>query len=340
MGDQIKVTIKDVAKEAGVSISTVSKVINDSSRISAETKKRIKALMKEMNYHPNSMARSLVKQQTRNICIVKGLGKEWDAVSNPYVYEIINGMEYTAREADYLISIINVDEKKSLWDQLEDYVRTRRIDGFLIFASLAEKKLIRILIDEDFPFVIIGDPGYESTACWVDLNNEIAGQQAISSLIEKGAGKVLFLKGKGDDVIGKKRISGIRKYLKGFSRPPCSVAVRSVESTREAGWRFGKDLGDSPLPWDSLICSSSLCASGILDSLKEKGIHIPGEISIISFDKYPVSQLTVPTISVIHMDLKELGDQCCSALLKKIDDPRLIIQLTVSSSSLIPGGST
>jgi DNA-binding LacI/PurR family transcriptional regulator len=335
----LKVTIKDVAQKAGVSISTVSKVINGSSRISSETKDRIRFLMEEMDYHPNSMARNLVKQQSRNICIVKGLGKDWDAVSNPYVYEIINGMEYRAREADYLISIINVDETRPVWPQLHNYIRTRRIDGFLIFAALADRELIHLMGEESFPFVIIGDPGYETTAGWVDLNNEIAGQQAIEYLYNRGIKNFLYIKSRGDNIICEKRLAGIRKYLKNLKSKEFSLEVKTLEPTIEKGYHFGKEWALSPFKRRGVISSSSFFAAGLLEALKESSIKVPEKIALISFDKYPLSLLTRPQLAVIHMNLKELGDQCCSALLKKLEDPGLILQLTISSSTLIKGGT-
>lgn len=93
------------------------------------------------------------------------------------------------------------------------------------------------------------------------------------------------------------------------------------------------------LPWDALICSGSLCASGLLSGLNSRGISVPRDISLISFDRYPVSDLTDPPLSVMDLNLKELGDRSCRALLARIDDPGYVIQLMVSASSLYPGGT-
>ncbi|MBB6480508.1 LacI family DNA-binding transcriptional regulator [Spirochaeta isovalerica] len=335
----MSITIKDVARESGVSISTVSKVINGSSRISSSTKEKVRAVMTELDYHPSSTARNLVRQRTGNICVVKGLGEGWDWSSNPYVYEILNGVEYRAGEEDYLLSIVNVRKDKPLMEQLEKYIFSRRIDGFLIFAGLAEKDLTDSLIRMNFPFVLIGDPGDGRDASWVDLNNTVAGHQATEELYSRGRRNFLCLREKKDKLISGKRLAGVRDFLNGHGLEKVGLTVKTVENGMEGGRDFALAAEKEIMNHDAVICCGSISASGLLSGLSSKGIAVPRDISIISFDRYPVSDLTDPPLSVIDMNLKELGDRCCSALLARIEDKGFSIQLTVSSSSFIPGGT-
>ena len=332
-------TISDVAKAAEVSISTVSKVINNSSRISQTTKSKVRAIMEEMNFHPNSIAQSFAKQRSRNICIIKGLGRGWDAVSNPYLYEIINGIEYVAQEENYLLSIINVDAESDIWLQLKKYVLEKRIDGFLIFASLLNQKLISQLQLLNFPFLIIGEFQKQTTASWVDLNNEIAGQQAVQHLIEIEKRKIMFLSGT-DDSIGDKRLHGVLNYIQSHSIKDVHVKAHYIKTTIDAGSLFCKKIlkeGKNP---DAIICSSSIVAAGMLRALKDCKKEIPQHIAVISFDKYPLSQYTSPTLTIVDMNLHELGVQCGKTMFEILKNPQLIIQHLISASSLNIGGST
>ena len=332
-------TISDVAKAAGVSISTVSKVINNSPRISVTTKNKVKAIMEEMNFHPNSIARNFAKQHSRNICIIKGLGEGWDAVSNPYLYEIINGIEYVAQEADYLLSIINVDTESDIWMQLKKYIMEKRIDSFLIFASLINQKLVRQLQLLNFPFLIIGEVNKQTTASWVDLNNEIAGQQAVQHLVEMEKREIIFLCGT-DDNIGEKRLRGVLNYIQSHSIKKVHVKTHFINTTIDAGSIFFKKIQNEGKNPDAIICSSSIVAAGLLRALKDSKIEIPQHIAVISFDKYPLSQYTSPTLTVVDMNLHELGVQCGKTMFEVLKNPQLIIQNLITASSLNIGGST
>ena len=208
------VTIKDVALKAGVSISTVSKVIHDSPSISDATKQRILEIMKELNYYPNIIARSFVRQSSYHIGLIMSLKKE-DAFLNPYIYEILGGIEEVVRKNGYLLSIINMNTILDDPVELEKLMAQKRVDGFLIHLGGFKEKLARSLDKAGFPYVFIGQPTFTTSSSWVDINNSKAGEIATEHLISQGCSKIAFIGTREEDYdpICKARIDGYKKVL-------------------------------------------------------------------------------------------------------------------------------
>ena len=208
----MKATIKDIAKKVGVNPSTVSRVINGTASISEETKEKIYAAMKEMDYHPNSLARSLVNGSTFTIGLVIDAGNR-DAFSNAFFIQSVSAIEMVTQEKGYNLLITN-DHNRENKNAVKNLVLEHKVDGIILPVSSMTEELVELLIHNDFPFVVMGEPETEQEkVCWIDMDNEQGGRLAVSHLFEAGyRHPVIFVENKGT-MFERKRILGIKKEM-------------------------------------------------------------------------------------------------------------------------------
>ena len=167
----MSVTINDIAKKVGVSLSTVSRVINGNASISEATKEKIYSAMNELDYHPNSIARNLASGSTKTISLIIDVANNSDNFSNMFFYQSISGIEKATQMQGYNLLISGL-----LNSTLEKTVRKifleKKSDGIIIPSSLLDRQTINFLNKEKFPFVVLGEPPVLKTDCsWVDINN-------------------------------------------------------------------------------------------------------------------------------------------------------------------------
>lgn len=328
------ITIKDVAKKAGVSISTVSKVIHDAPTISESTKQKIRSIMKELNYYPNIIAQSFASQSSYHIGLIMTLKKE-DAFLNPYIYEILAGIEETAKKHGYLLSLINMNTVSEDPHELEKLIMQKRVDGLIIHLAGFKNKLLKILDKKKFPYIFIGQPSFTSSSCWVDINNTKAGEIATEHLINQGCEKIAYLGDGINNFICKSRYNGYQNALELKGYEINSEYIKDTSDISEqTSVLIDKLMGLKKQP-DGLVCSNNFIAFESLKSLQQKGISIPNDIRIITFDNYPFAPFTTPKLSVVDIDVFELGVQAANILIKKLLNPTITIQYSLLSPSLI-----
>lgn len=182
------ITIKDVAQKAGVSPSTVSRVISNDTRISENTKKKVIKVMQELNYYPNSIARRLANKKTDTIGVVMPYGTE-DILMNPFFQESLRGISIVSSEKCYDILISTSHKNEDEIDILKCLIKGNKVDGLILTRSNEHDEAIKYLRDNKFPFVLIGSCLEYDDIPSVDNDNEKASYELTSYLIEKGRKK-------------------------------------------------------------------------------------------------------------------------------------------------------
>ncbi len=305
------VTIKDVAKAAGVSPSTVTRVIQNKSTISDETKKRVRKAMKELNYHPNLNARSLVSSYTQVIGLV--LPDDSDAFyQNPFFPSVLRGIAQVASENHYAIQIATGKDAKERLKAISQMVYGKRVDGLIFLYAEEEDPLVKLVADEQFPFLILGK-AVSPFISLVDNDNIKAGYDATRYFLDKGYQKIAFLAGNKELVVSQDRYTGYKQALNEAERPLDERIIK---------FAFGFLLEDNSykimeeLPLDeieAIVTSDTLVAEGALHYLKDQDYHIP----IITFDSLK------PRIDVdayIDINALELGKESFRTLFQIIKD--------------------
>ena len=308
------VTIRDIAKEAGVSASTVSRVMNGNAAISEETRLKIQETMKRMNYHPNSRARNFANGITNTIALVIDAEDE-TTFSNTLFNRSVYAIERIAQKNGYNLLITNdADETKH---SISTLVYEKKADGLILPSSSVREKLLDMLQEEQFPFVVLGEPDIcRDTIAWVDVDNYEGSRTAVRHLTERGYRGIAFLTEGRDTVFARRREAGYCDALKAAGIAQSSVfildgccleatAARLVDSVRKHRT-------------DAVICSNNLLAYQVLKMAAENGISIPEELGVVTFDNYPLAEYMSPPLTVIDIDTYRLGEEAAELLIGKI----------------------
>lgn len=313
----MKVTITDIAKAAGVAKSTVSKVLNDSPRISKETKRRVRAIMKEMNYTPSSMATRLARQSSFSIGLLIDMSKE-DEFLNQFFYSIIGGIESVLGSLKYELTIANVQNSDPEGGFLNTLVLGKRVDGIIANTSVLTEEVCAELNRLQFPYVSIGE--LQSAGTWVDCNNEAGGAILTGHLLEQGYSDIAFVGGHEDSTLFIRRLSGYQNTIRQAGLTVRTGRILNGGADEEAGYLAARKLLESAEPPDSILCISNYAAFGVLKAASEMGVEVPSQLGVATFDEYPLSRYTTPPLTALDMDTFELGVSAARLLLGRIGD--------------------
>lgn len=332
------VTIKDVAKAAQVSVSTVSKVINGHYSISEETAARVKKVMRELNYYPNASAQSFAKGATHRVVLLTDLSENM-AFQNPHMFEIISGLEEKLRSKGYELTLVGTDFSAA-YEKAEEIISRKSADALAIHVSVLSHPLSALLTRMRFPHMVLGMPNFESQVCWIDINNVFSGVAAAAHLVDEGYKTIAFIGGHEFDMISSHRLSGLRQGLADAGFALDDRYVWLGESTRASGYRLTKKLLETkPLP-DAVVCANNYIALGCVGAIDESGLKIPEDIGVMTFDDYPFSQIIEPNLTVVDINVREMGKIAGRYLIDQIRHPNTQVQTYTSTPELIVRKST
>ena len=332
------VTIKDVAKAAGTSVSTVSKVINGHYSISQETVERVRKVMRELNYYPSASAQSFARGATKDVAVLANL-KPDAAFLNPHMFEIIAGLEETLQARGYRLFLCSVDAGNA-YEAAEDIISRRSADAIAIHVSVMTHPLSALLTKLQFPHLVLGMPNFESQVCWIDNNNVYSGTVAASYLVSQGYQKIAFIGGQYYDLGSTHRLQGVKQGLESLGHELDDQYVWLGESTHTDGYRMTKKLlAEKTLP-DAVICANNYIALGCITALQKRGLKIPDDMGVMAFDAYPFSQFTEPQLTVVDIDVRDLGKRAGKHLIEILRQPNLQVQTYVTTSNLLERQST
>lgn len=327
-------SIKDVAKAAGVSASTVSRTINNNPSISAKTKERVMREVKKLKYIPNSMAKSLSDNNSYTITLLVNVEDE-KSFQNPFFYEVMHGIEKVVYEKEFCLIVANLDTRLRKDSILNWLIKGKRTEGVILPSSIINSKIIKELKEFDIPFVLIGDPANikESTS-WVDINNKKGGEQATYALIEKGYKRIAFIGLDKSKVFSRRRFEGYESALLNNDMIIDSDLIIECCNTSEDSYQVMKKLLDEKKAPDAVICAKEIISVGVLRAIREKGLKIPNDIGLISFDNSQIATMVYPTITTINVDVLEMGIQSAKLLFSKIENPKMRNQELLISTNI------
>lgn len=334
----MRTSIKDVAAAAGVSISTVSKVINGHYSISEQTAEKVRRVIREMNYYPSARAQNFASGASKTVVLLADMSAD-TAFRNPHMFEIVAGMEEALGKRGYRLVLQGTDEA-SACGIAEDIISRRSADAIAIHVGLMSHPLSAVLARLSFPHIVLGMPNFESQLCWIDNNNTYSGTVAASYLLSLGYRNLAFIGGKYYDLGSAHRLQGVRQGLENAGYVLDEQYIWLGDSTRADGFLMTeKLLGRSPLP-DAIICANNYIALGCVDALHRKGIRIPEDIGVMAFDDYPFSRIIEPQLTVVDINVRDMGAQAAKFLVDIIRHPNTQIQTCITTSNVIPRAST
>jgi len=328
------VTIKDVAEKAGVSPSTVSRVIADSPRISEETKQRVRRTMKELGYHPNAIAQSLVNRVTKTIGVVMPRSAE-HVFLNPFFPEALRGISKYAHDEGYCLLLTTGNTEKEQMESLKSIVYGGRVDGLILMYSKVEDKILEKLLELNIPFSMIGRPYSNEEINYVDNDNEKAAYEATNYLIKKGHRRIGIVNGSLSFVVSLDRYKGYKKALVENNINLDESLLTSSDFVQQGGYDCMKILLSNHIPPSAVLVTDDLMAFGAIRAAKEKGLKVPQDISILSFNNIPLSEHATPPLSSIDINVYKLGYEAAGIVIDEIQGKNADKQKIIVETKLI-----
>ncbi|TWI59045.1 LacI family DNA-binding transcriptional regulator [Halalkalibacter nanhaiisediminis] len=315
-------TIKDVAKMANVAPSTVSRVIANSSRISEKTKERVREAMNELGYHPNFNARSLANKSTKTIGIIMPNSAKI-AFQNPFFPEVIRGISMKAYQEGYGLYLSTGQTEDEILQEVKNMVYGGRVDGILLLYSRINDKIMPFLIEEGFPFVLIGRPYKidEDRVTFVNNDNFKAAKTVTEYLLLLGHERIGFIGGHLDYVVTIDHMKGYEQALTNVNIPIREEFIVHHEEVKEGGQNAIIELMSLVNRPTALVVSDDIMTFGVLRMLADMGVQVPHDMSIVSFNNVMISELSSPPMSTVDIHIYDLGFEATDCLINKIHHP-------------------
>ena len=306
-------TIKDVAKVANVSITTVSRVSNGSKGVSAKTRRRVLNAIKELGYSPSAMASGL---KTR---ISKSIGIAVPDTIGDFYGDVINGIESVATENEYnlIISLNHHIIKEEL--AAVNFFKAKKVDGAILVTTSGDDDYVHSLIDEGYNIVLLDRDPHGLKVDTVKIDNFRGGYIATEYLLNLGHSNILFIEGVSYIDSSKERFNGYKRALKDNKIKFNPDFILNGDFLVDSGYvSVKKYLEKHGLNFTAVFAANDQMAIGAIKSLNDKGISVPDEVSVVGFDDSYISPYVIPSLTTIKQRREEMGKIATELLLDRI----------------------
>jgi len=301
----MRVSIKDIAKAAGVSHSTVSRALSDSPLVKAETKARIQRLAQEMGYSPDAIARSLVTQTTHTVGIVV------TTITDPFVAEVVQGIEDAAHENDYSVILASSASQPKRELAAVEMLRAKRVDSLIVTSSRVGALYLEHLERIGVPVVLVNNHNRQSGRYTfsVSVDNQHGGYLATRHLIERGHRRIAYVSGPADHSDDAERLAGCRQALDeaGIAFDPALVVPGNGRiNGGERALHTLAGLAERPT---AVFCYNDMTAIGLISAARQAGVSAPEDLAVVGFDDIPLAAHTYPPLTTIAQPQRDMGRQ-------------------------------
>ncbi|MGG1312722.1 MULTISPECIES: LacI family DNA-binding transcriptional regulator [Cohnella] len=330
----MKATIYDVAKEAGVSIATVSNAINGKGKISKKRREQIFKIMEKLNYQPSRIASALVGKRTYT------LGLLIPDISNPFFSEIARAIEDHAHQTGYSVIICSTDNKDERVERYISVLEQNSVDGIIIGTGIDNLDILTQLQERGVPFVMISRETFALAADTVVADDFVGGMLAARHLAELGHRRMAILSENLKVSSSRERIRGFKQGLLDMGVPFDDADIVICEYRIEEGRRGAQELlarADKPT---AIFCCNDLLAIGAMQVARQLGVKVPDDLSIVGFDDTILASVTNPPLTTVAQPIEQMGKQAFQLLIHNLDNAdaakqRVVIrpELTVRQST-------
>ncbi|MDX1302137.1 substrate-binding domain-containing protein [Photobacterium sp.] len=323
-------TIKDVAKHAGVSTSTVSHVLNKTRFVSEDISQRVLAAVETLNYAPSALARSLKVNHTRTF------GMLVTTSTNPFFGEVVKGVERRCYEHGYNLILCNTEGDLERMHSNLDTLLQKRVDGLLLMCSEVEGQAFDLFSrHQPVPTVVMDWGPMDFPSDKIQDNSHHGGYLATRHLIAKGHKEIGCLTGPLDKLTAQQRLSGFIQAMEESGLTINKNWIASGNFECEGGEKAFEQLySKGPLPSALFVCNDMM-AMGVINTASKKGMSVPDDISIVGYDDIKLAKYITPSLTTIHQPKHRLGQQAVDTLLDKIKTKRVSNQVIQLEPTLV-----
>lgn len=326
----LAVTMRDVAKVAGVSIKTVSRVVNEQGEITDQTRQRVLNAIEKLGYRPSKVARALVTRRTDTIGLICG------DIANPYLAEVARGVLDTAQKNRFEVFLCNTDGNAEAERRAVQSLLDHNIDGAIVFPLLENYQWYQSILDSEHPVVLINcdlapQPGLGIIRTEL-LKGAILG---VDYLIKNGHRCIGMLTGNVAPKADIRRVQGYRQALEQNGLEYRDELVLAGAPVIEFGYEGGKLLLSKYPEMTAIFCYNDLIAMGVIQACQSLGRKIPDDCAVVGYDNTKFSTLTNPALTTIHVDKYEIGKQASTRIMEILNQPKTVFPPTLMDVELI-----
>jgi DNA-binding LacI/PurR family transcriptional regulator len=330
-------TIRDVAREAGVSHQTVSRVINGSADVLPETRARVEAAIEALGFRPSAIARSMAQGRTNTLaCIAPNL-------TDYTLASVIEGAELEARKNGYFLLSSSANDAEAFGALVDELVGHRRVDGLIVINPYIDERYLAV--PGDFPVVFVGAQSRDKLICSVSLDDEKAAYDATNHLISLGHRQIATVTGPMEEDCCRDRSNGYMRALKEANLPVDLGMIIEGDWSATSGQDALLSLAEQGRLPSAIFAQNDRMALGILHTARDMGLRVPDQLAVIGVDDMPLASYFDPPLTTMHQDMPRIGQEATRMLVKSIDKSidqctqmKLPAQLIMRQSTLNKGG--
>lgn len=326
----MSVKIKDVAKEANVSVATVSRVLNNIPLVNDETKKRVLDAIERTGYKPNAIARSLKMQKTNTFGIMI------PDISRPYYTQVVRGVEDVCNIYDYNIILCNTDSEPLKEEKYFDVFLEKQVDGILYIGKGLSQNLVNKIESNKVPIVLGAVNDVMGRYHSVAINNELAAYDITTYLIENGHRKIAFFTDEDEkSYVARERKKGFVKALKKYDIKENPIYELKGKYSIKGGFDLMEELlMNDDLP-TAVVALNDEMAIGAIRKLEDRGMKVPDDMSVVGFNNFQLSEWLRPGITTIAQPMYDIGAICARILIKVINNSKIDEKAVIVPHELI-----
>lgn len=310
-------TLKDVAREANVSISTVSRVLNTPEKVLPQTQQEVQDAVEALGYQPSRVARRLrLKDGRANL-----IGLVIPDIQNPFFADVTRGVEDVARDNDYALILSNSDEDPAKQCVAVDTLKTESVDGVIVPPVSTQDPEVGRLLQEDIAVVCVDRRLDSSPVDMVLANNHQGAYDAVTHLINLGHTRIGFVGGIAHISTSIERRQGYEHALRDHHLPVDADLIQEGDSRQEEGRHLTETLLDLDSPPTALFTGNNLTTLGVLSAIQTRGLRVPENIALVGYDDIPWAMALNPPPTVMDQPGYEMGQQAACLLLKRLANP-------------------
>ena len=309
----MKITIKEVASQVGVSIQTISNVVNNRPVVAESTRQRVLKAIQDLDYQPNASARSLRTHRTKTIALVVIASERGYLISAPYLNQAISGIIDSTRDEGYLILLNSVQPRQTA-QPLEALYRQQRIDGAIIASAQLDEPFVEELARGPIPFVLLERSISGEHMAAVMANNRLGGMQAVNYLVSRGYRRIAFIGGLLSWASAHERQEGYRQGMIAAGLGD-QISIFPGDWSLESGRHAALALLQSSSPPEAIFAANDVTAIGVLQVARELGLSVPKDLAVMGCDDFSIASLISPALTTIHMPAYEIGQKAAELML-------------------------
>jgi DNA-binding LacI/PurR family transcriptional regulator len=309
-------TIADIARQAGVSKSTVSRALNDSPLIGEETKRHVRAIAEQHHFRLNVPARRLSLRQSHTVAFVTYAYKRDFSVPDVFMLEIMSGASNELHAHDYDMLVVHVDPADGDWPR--QYLETGRADGFILLSATCTALNLDTLVSIGAPFSIWGAPSPDHGYCSVTGDSLAGGKIATEHLLRSGRGRIAFLGGPARDPEVVDRFHGYELALREAGREPEPALTAHGDYTGASGKAAMRQLLEQAPDVDAAFVSSDLMAIAAMDEIRAHGRAVPEDVAVVGYDDVSIAQHSYPPLTTIRQNGPLAGQLLARSLVQRL----------------------